>query len=230
MTRSVPSDSIRVAARHGVRGQHAVPVDLSDGRRVEPRDRARRRDPVRRRQLRRVQLARVPHLVVVEEVRRPGHRVTRHRAGRGERLDELADRGIVRRRGWQQGRDARLERFRQPDPPFEPERARDLVGEEPADRATGDPPHDLSGDPAVGAHVVPGGRLVPVPARRLRRELVHHGEPGQRGLEREFALDHRQPGPVGEHRGAGGCPACRSPRTRATRRRRGCRERSARAR
>ena len=122
----------------------------------------------------------VPHLVVVEEVRRPGERIAGHRAGRGERIHQLADGGSSGGVGGTQRRDARLLGLGQADPPVEPERCRDLLGEEPADRPAGDAAHDLAGHPAVGPHVVARRRLVPVPARRLRGELLDDRVPRER--------------------------------------------------
>ena len=72
-----------------------------------------------------------------------------------------------------------------------PSGSRDLVGEERADRAAGDPPDELAGEPAVGAHVVAGRARASSQRGACARELVHDRGPRERLLEREVAFDHR---------------------------------------
>ena len=93
-TASLPHACSTVAAATVAALQRAHAVDLADARRVQPGERTGVADAVRRRQLGRVQRARVPHLVVPEQAARVGEHAARA-AGR-RRTASAARRGRAR--------------------------------------------------------------------------------------------------------------------------------------
>src|SRR4051812_22291322 len=106
--------------RRGQQRAHAV--DVADARRVEPCQRPCVADPVRRRQLRRAQRGRVPHVVVSEEVGRVREHLREQQVA-AELLEELAE--VVLRH--HQPGDARFDVLGQAYPEVEVERCRDLL-------------------------------------------------------------------------------------------------------
>ncbi len=150
-TRSGPSACTTPRGRDRLGREQPHAVDLADKRRIEPRQRAGAHDAVRGRHLGAQDLRPVPHLVVGEEVRGP--------APSRAPCSESAPSSVNDRRAPTVGRNearrsAAAIGLGQADPEVEPERARDLVGEEAPERTTRHPPHDLAEDPAERAHVV----------------------------------------------------------------------------
>jgi len=106
-----------------------------------------------------VERAPVPHLVVVEEVARPGHGAAEERVGTHHAFEGGAHVGVGGWVGWNQARHPVLLALGEPDPEIGGEGRRDLVREEAPGRSAGGATHDLAEDPAIGAEVVP----VPAP-------------------------------------------------------------------
>jgi hypothetical protein len=84
-----------------------------------------------------------------------------------------------------------------PDPGAQPERGRELPGEERHDRLAGDPPDDLADEPPEGQGVI-AVRRARLPDRGLSGERLGDRAAVEDILERQLAVDDRESRPVTE--------------------------------
>ena len=112
-------------------------------------------------------------------------------------------------------RDPVLMHLGQSDPELQTEGPGDLLGEERAHGAPGDPAHDLADQPPVGRRVIAvrGARL---PERRLRFQCGDHRLPGLDLGRAQCGVDGREPGLMGEQEEDGDLLLPPTGRTRAS--------------